>query len=95
LVEVERGSDPAECKTVGLGDTVNVIRCDHGAGTGHILHNEVGIAGHIFAHVAGDESGPEVVDIAGGVAGDDADRLALKIRRLSLHRRDGEKDNDS
>jgi hypothetical protein len=41
-----------------------------------------------------DEPWPEVVDVAGGIAGDDADGFSLKVRRLGL-RANGPEEKDT
>jgi hypothetical protein len=82
LIEIEAGSQSSEGEPVGLSNFVNVVSRDHRAGTGHILDDDVGIAGNIFAEIAGDHARPCVVNATSAVAGDDSNGLVLIERRL-------------
>jgi hypothetical protein len=91
LIEIERRRDPAESQAVGLRNRVNIVRRDHRARARHVLHDAIRIAGNVFAHVLGDQPWPEIVDVTRGITGDDANGLALVVRRLGFRDRSAEK----
>ncbi len=64
-----------------------MIDRDDMSGSGHVLHNETGIAGNIFAHVIDDESRPEIVKVARGRADNDPNGLTLVEGSLSVRAR--------
>ena len=79
LGEVQRPANGAHRQSVLLGDVVDVIGGNHAAGTGHVLHEKVRITGNILAQVAGVGARPLIVRVAGLIADDNADGLALVI----------------
>src|SRR5918995_1850552 len=91
LIKVKRRRDPAESKPVRFGDAEYIISSDHRAGSGHVLNDKIRIAGNVFRHMLGDEPRPHVVDVAGGISGDDPNRLSFKERRLGLYNRNTQK----
>ena len=64
LLQEEATDKVADGEPVGLSDLVNVIGGDHTSRPSHIVDNEDGIAGNIFAHMAGDQAGISVVTTA-------------------------------
>src|SRR5687768_15413093 len=85
LIEIKCRSDPAESKSVRLGDGEDIVGGDHRAGSRHALDNKTRIAGNVFRHVLGDEPRPQIVHVAGGIAGHDANGFALEVRRLGVN----------
>jgi hypothetical protein len=73
-------------ESIGLGHTPNVVGRRHGAGSRHVLHDHVGIAGHIFAHVTGDQARRAVIAAAAAQPDDDAYLLAFVKLLLSIKR---------
>ena len=75
LIEIQTVGKHGDGQTVGLSDTVDVIRCDHSAGTGHVLHDHFGMSRNVFRNVASEQARPAIVETAGCKAHDDLDRL--------------------
>jgi hypothetical protein len=85
LVEVHRRAERAECETVRLRHAVNIVRRDHPSGSGHVLHDEVGISRNVLTHVLGEDACPKIVGVAGQIADDDSNGFSLIEGRLSRH----------
>ena len=64
LVEVQRGIESADGQAVGLGDAIEIIGRDDAAGAGHVLRDDVGIAGNVFRQITGSGARPEIVAAA-------------------------------
>src|SRR5262249_13158605 len=75
--------DEPEGQTVGLGDIINVVGRNHGPRAGHVLHDDIGISGNMFAQILRHKATPVILGSTYRVPHDEPDRLALKklIRR--------------
>jgi hypothetical protein len=60
-----------------------VIDSDQTTGARHVVDDENGIAGYVFAHVAAHDTGVDIVTAAGGEGDDNTDRFAFEESFLS------------
>ena len=84
LIHVDARIERADGEPVGLGDIINMIRCDHRSRARHVLHHDAGIAGDMFAQIGRDVTRPKIVQIARLAAADDAHGFALEKVRLGV-----------
>ena len=83
------GVDEMHQRAVLGRDIVGIIQSHEAARAGHRLHDEVGLAGDVLAHVPGGELGVEPVSAAHSGADENAHVLAReeRLRRLRAHGR--------
>jgi hypothetical protein len=67
-------------------DIVDVCRCDVARGARHVVDDDAGITGNVFADMARDHSAVEIVAAAGRRGDDDGDGLALVELRCGILR---------
>ena len=74
-------------------DVIDMIGGEHGAGARHIAHDHLGLAWHVFTHMARQHPRGEIVAAARRVADDDIDRFVLVeiCDRLRAERRGTDK----
>jgi hypothetical protein len=56
LIQIDAASRHAESQPIRLRDTVYVIGSAERSCTGHVLDDDVGIAGYVLAHIAGENA---------------------------------------
>ena len=83
LVQINPVVGHAHREAVGLRDIVNVVHRDHRPGARHVLHDDLGIAGNVFRHIAGEHAGPAIIKAARRQTHDNADALAF-VERFAL-----------
>ena len=64
LIDVDAVQGHPYCQTIGLRDAEYMVGRDDRARTGHVLRNDFGLTGNIFAHVSGKQPRPSVVKSA-------------------------------
>jgi hypothetical protein len=85
LIKIERWNHRADDRQpIRFYDLIEMVDRDHVASAGHVLHDESGVTGNMFAHVFDDQTPPEVIKISGRRADDDGDGFSLIERRLCL-----------
>jgi hypothetical protein len=84
LIEVERWLDRADGETIRLGYAIDVIGGNHGSHAGHVLHDDIRIAGNIFRDELGNEARVEIVHAARGSTCRKPDGFALVEGSLGL-----------
>jgi hypothetical protein len=86
LIQVYAAPRHAQSQTVRFRDAVYVIGGAERSRAGHVLHDDVGIAGYVLAHVAGENSRVLIVQAAGSKTDDDANGFVFVKRRwLRMH----------
>ena len=70
----------------GFATFVEVIGSDQTARAGHVFDADGGIAGNMFAHMAGDHARVDVVTAPGCQPNDDANIFSFEEIRLGVNR---------
>ena len=51
LIDVIGRINHADGQTVGLGDIIDIVGGDDRSGARHVLHDDIGISGNVFAQI--------------------------------------------
>src|SRR4030095_2760038 len=66
-----------EGQSIRFGQVIDMISCDHGPRSRHVLANEVGVAGNMLSHKAAISAGPKIVIITGEITDNNPDGFTL------------------
>ena len=77
LIEVKRRLDRPYGKSVRLGYAVDVIGCDHGGHTRHVLHDDIGRARNMLWDELGHHACIEIINASRRSTGDKPNGFAL------------------
>src|ERR687892_2509133 len=72
----QRATDGAQGESIGFSKVKNMIRRDHRTRTGHVLHNELRIAGNMLGQESSVSAHPLIVVVARLVSDQDTDRFS-------------------
>src|SRR5262245_11436452 len=78
LIHIDSRIERTQRESIWFGDVVDIIGRNDGTRARHVLHRGARIAGNILSQILRHMARPEVVEIAGLSAADDADRLTLE-----------------
>src|SRR5918996_2899287 len=77
LLQEKTAENMADREPVRFGGVVNMIRCNHASGAGHVLNHDSRITGNVLSQVTGDYPRIEIVTAARREPDDESDRFTL------------------